>query len=256
MARCDDGLNVGAAGRTVRHRRPDERWLAGRLHATETGFLTDTPTRTAAPGRTAVPDAYMEVPTLMVILMFALATRDPASWATTASKRRRTAASRSRPLLGERRALVHREHHDLGAGCLLAQVSDRLDARLVKQPRVEHKHVRAMAVDVAEAVARSLASAITSMPPSLSSTNRKLRRMVVWLSASTTRIDRSPDTPLGDRRQPQRGATGRAYLTLALVASSASGAERLPASGSLSARASSRSPDVPGVSISLRRPRW
>ena len=77
---------------------PRRAWLAGRLHATKTGFLTDTSTRTAAPGRTAVPDAYMEVPTLMVILMFALATRDPASWATTASKRRRTAASRSRPL--------------------------------------------------------------------------------------------------------------------------------------------------------------
>jgi hypothetical protein len=36
-------------------------------------------TRTAAPGRTAAPDAYMEVATLMVILMFAPATRDPAS---------------------------------------------------------------------------------------------------------------------------------------------------------------------------------
>ena len=69
------GLALGA-GRVLGRAR-----LAGRLHATETGFLTDTPTRTAAPGRTAAPDAYMEVPTLMVILMFALATRDPASWA-------------------------------------------------------------------------------------------------------------------------------------------------------------------------------
>ena len=36
-------------------------------------------TRTAALGRTAAPDAYTEVATLMVILMFAPATRDPAS---------------------------------------------------------------------------------------------------------------------------------------------------------------------------------
>jgi hypothetical protein len=39
--------------------------------------------------------------------------------------------------LGERRAVVHREQHDAGAGRLLAQISDCLDARLGEQPSVK-----------------------------------------------------------------------------------------------------------------------
>lgn len=44
---------------------------------------------------------------------------------------------------GERRILLHREHHDLRLGGLGAQPGDRLQARLTAHVEVQHQHMGA-----------------------------------------------------------------------------------------------------------------
>ena len=113
-------------------------------------------------------------------------------------------------LLRGRSTLVYRQHDDLAAGRLLPHASDRLDARLVQQPRVNRSTSGRNRPTCRNAVARSLASASLNTPSFVSITSRKLRRRPVWFSARTTLTDGSPASPLGGlvpaapRRSPFR----------------------------------------------------